>query len=221
MKDDDEYFDNWVSPDKFDLLCEPKYKVGLLGSMFMVGCASSCLVIPPLADAFGRKIVFLVVLLIAFIAHMGLLISKNIYEAYVFQFMNGTTMTGRIVIGLSLCIEYLTEESGKDIVFIYLQCHSTYVILITFWYQFIDRGWFLIQLINIIILSLGGLYYLFVVPESPKWLYTWRKYQESKDNLAYVAQFNAVDDDKVEDIKKLEFDKERREKLERGDARES
>ena len=108
---DDEYLDNWVSPDKFDLLCEPKYKIGMLGSMFMVGYAISCLVVPPIADAFGRKIVFLVVLLIAFTAQLGLLISRNIYEAYIFQFINGSTMTGRINIGISLTKEYLTEES--------------------------------------------------------------------------------------------------------------
>ena len=79
--------------------------------MFFVGAASSCLVIPPLADYFGRKIIFLVVLVIAFTAHMGLLISKNIYEGYFFQFLNGTTMPGRLVLGLTLCIEYLTEEN--------------------------------------------------------------------------------------------------------------
>ena len=62
-------------------------------------------------------------------------------------------------------------------IFIFLLGHSTFVILITFWYQFIDRGYFILQLINVILIVLGFLYYLFIVPESPKWLYTWRKYQ--------------------------------------------
>ena len=30
---DDEYLDNWASPDKFNTLCEEKYKIGLLGSI--------------------------------------------------------------------------------------------------------------------------------------------------------------------------------------------
>jgi len=34
---DDEYIDNWVSPDKFDLLCQPKENIGLIGSMFFIG----------------------------------------------------------------------------------------------------------------------------------------------------------------------------------------
>ena len=68
VTDDDEYIDNWVSPDKFDLLCEPKYKVGLLGSFFFIGVVATMLVVPPLSDAYGRRWIFLVVLLISIIA---------------------------------------------------------------------------------------------------------------------------------------------------------
>jgi hypothetical protein len=68
ITDDDEYIDNWESPDKFDLLCEPKFKVGLLGSCFFIGVVATMLVIPPLSDAFGRRIIFLIVLLISIIA---------------------------------------------------------------------------------------------------------------------------------------------------------
>ena len=87
--------------------------------------------------------------------------------------------------------------------------------MITFWYQFIDKGWFLLQLIEVIIVALAGLYYAFLVPESPKWLYTWRKYPEAREVLNFVAGFNAVDDEKAEEIKNLEFDKEKRDRLRR------
>jgi hypothetical protein len=53
---DDEYIDNWEEPDKFDTLCTPQWKVGLLGSMFFVGAVSTLLFVPWLGDkAFGRK----------------------------------------------------------------------------------------------------------------------------------------------------------------------
>jgi len=82
VKDDPDYIDNWVSADKFDLLCEPKYKIGLLGSCFFIGAVATLLIIPPLGDAFGRRYVFLVVLVISIIAQWGLLVTTNIYEAY-------------------------------------------------------------------------------------------------------------------------------------------
>lgn len=63
---DDEYFDNWVN--KYDLLCEPKMKVGLIASMYFIGLIVFIIFVPPLADRFGRKWVFIVTLIISVIA---------------------------------------------------------------------------------------------------------------------------------------------------------
>ena len=62
VKDDDEYFDNWV--EKYDMLCEPKYKVGLLGSMYFIGVLVSMTFVGYLADLYGRKIPFIVSLVL-------------------------------------------------------------------------------------------------------------------------------------------------------------
>ena len=79
---DDETFDNWVP--KFDLLCEEKYKIGLLGSMFFVGVIVGTLFIPALADAFGRKLVVIITVVVALIGQLGLIVTNNLYEAYVY-----------------------------------------------------------------------------------------------------------------------------------------
>ena len=81
---DDEYFDNWVN--KFDLLCEPKYKVGLFGSMYFIGVISTLLFVPAIADKCGRKWVFTVTILLSAIAQLALVVTGNIYEAYVYLF---------------------------------------------------------------------------------------------------------------------------------------
>jgi len=51
---DPEYIDNWVSPDKMNLLCEPKFKIGLFGSIYFAGLCVAILILPPMADAIGR-----------------------------------------------------------------------------------------------------------------------------------------------------------------------
>lgn len=56
MKDDEEYIDNWV--EKWDMLCEPKWKIGLLGAICFVGVLISTAFVPLLSDKFGRKVVF-------------------------------------------------------------------------------------------------------------------------------------------------------------------
>ena len=82
---DEDFLTNWVSPDKFNLLCEPKYKVGLLGSFFFAGVVSSMLTVPRLADRYGRRSVNLIVaLILTFVCQLGLLVTTNLEWAYFF-----------------------------------------------------------------------------------------------------------------------------------------
>lgn len=108
---DDEYLDNWVSHDKFDLLCESKFKIGFIGSAFFLGVISTILILPPLSDKIlGRKVIIRVGLLVYAIAYLGLIISDNIYELYIFLFLVGTTFSVQVVIGLTFLIEFMPER---------------------------------------------------------------------------------------------------------------
>lgn len=80
--------------------------------------------------------------------------------------------------------------------------------MITFWYQFIDRSWFLLAVVMLVIVSLCSLYYVLVVPESPKWFYTWNQYDEAREVLGEVSRFNAVEQSQQEVIKAIKFDTE-------------
>jgi len=53
---------------------------------------------------------------------------------------------------------------------------------------------------------------LIVVPESPKWLYTWEHFEESKEVLTYVGKSNSLPENKINRIKALTFDLEQLEK---------
>ena len=100
----DEYvIDNWV--DKMDLLCENEFKIGLLGSMYFVGVVPSTVIAPPLADAFGRKYVFAGSNLIQIVGLVGLLITKQLYVAYVFMALVGFSFGGMIIVGINYVVE--------------------------------------------------------------------------------------------------------------------
>ena len=53
-----------------------------------------------------------------------------------------------------------------------------------------------------------ALYYMFVMPQSAKWLYTWLRFQESREVLQYIAKYNMTDDEVQEEFKTLKFDAE-------------
>lgn len=194
------------------MLCESKFKVGLLGSMFFIGIIATLLIIPPLADKFGRKLIFTISNIVSIIGQLGLILSNNIYEAYFFAFLIGATFSGKVVVGLNYMLEFNRPKWTETIIYLQLVAESVSTILMTVWYQFIDRGWFLLQLICLIAAVLITIYFIICVPESPKWLYTFFRFDESRENLRYVASFNGLPESKQERIKNLKFDLELLEK---------
>ena len=63
---DPEYIDNWIQ--KFDLLCKPSEYIGLIGSCYMVGMFIGFFILPPNSDAYGRRSVFIVTMILSTIA---------------------------------------------------------------------------------------------------------------------------------------------------------
>ena len=78
----------------------------MIGSMFFIGQVVTILIIPPLADFYlGRKPIFVGTCTVLVIVIAGFLFSNNIYEIYVFQFFNGCTFGGLIVVGINYTVE--------------------------------------------------------------------------------------------------------------------
>jgi MFS family permease len=65
-KEESEYLDNWV--EKFHMLCQPKQKVGMLGSAYFFGILVGLLIVPRISDKYGRKAPFLGTMLLSFVA---------------------------------------------------------------------------------------------------------------------------------------------------------
>lgn len=92
--------------DKFSLLCEPKYKVGLLGTTYFIGVIVTLAFVPVIGDRCGRKWVFVSALLVSAAAQLWLMITTDLTEAYICQFLIGATFAGRIIVGLSYVLEF-------------------------------------------------------------------------------------------------------------------
>ena len=109
------------------------------------------------------------------------------------------SFAGRVVVCLTYMIEYLPyqyQDLGPWIILVFYPINT---IAITFWYQFINNDWMILQLICVSVQILATTYIVYVIPESPKWLYTWKNFSKSREVLAYVAKFNGVDKDTIQD----------------------
>ena len=77
-----------------------------------------------------------------------------------------------------------------------LQCtHIT--IMITFWYQFIDRGWIALQSICLVVSVVTLIYFIAFLDESPKFLYAYEQWDDSRNLLKTVARTNGLSERQV------------------------
>lgn len=76
--------------------------------------------VPYLADAYGRKLVFCISVAVQSAMLLAMMLSDNLYELYVWEFLMGCTFVGRVIIGLSYLVEYQPIRYQEDIVFLFL-----------------------------------------------------------------------------------------------------
>jgi MFS family permease len=90
------------------LLCQPGYKIGLIGSLYFAGWSSTILWLPLLADKVGRKWIFLICVALTTIAYGILLLSKSLSLTIAMMFVAGACNSGRVMCGFIFCCEFLT-----------------------------------------------------------------------------------------------------------------
>lgn len=107
---DSQYIDNWVG--QANMLCESKQRIGFLGACFFIGVltASSIVPIGLLSDLYGRKWIFVGTIIVLIMACIGFLFAKSLDELYVYMFLLGFTLPGRIIVGINFAQEFLKES---------------------------------------------------------------------------------------------------------------
>ena len=66
----------------------------------------------------------------------------------------------------------------------------TVLLLMTLGYEHINRNWLWFQQIGLVFALISFLVSAIILPESPKILYVWNCFYESKLALSYIAEFN-------------------------------
>ena len=151
--------------------------------MYFIGVIVTLTFVPIVADKCGRKWVFVVTCVMSACAQLGLIITRNLYELYIYEFFIGATFAGRVIVGLSYVLEFTERKYHEDVIFYLLISECIGTIINTFWYQVIDNSWFMLQVVCLITAIVCAIYFIFLVPESPKWQYTWGEFDETRESL--------------------------------------
>ena len=104
-----ESINNWQQ--KFDMMCEPKFKIGMIGSSFFIGWCFSLLWIPRLADIYGRVILFRIAQVFDFILFTAFFLTNNLNVAIGIIFCIGFTTSIRLAAGYIFMLEFFPKRS--------------------------------------------------------------------------------------------------------------
>jgi len=95
---------------QLDLICAPKWQIGSLGSLFLLGIVVGCLTITKLGDHYGRRPIYLAGLVMNFGLILILMFSIWPWLSLAAIFGLGLSITARYYVGYT----YTVEMSPKN-----------------------------------------------------------------------------------------------------------
>jgi MFS family permease len=179
---------NWIIT--LDLYCGSSFEIGLFGSLFFLGYLCSCLVFPPMADIYGRKIFVIIVCIEQCICFLALLFIPNTYVFYIAIFIFGSSVPLKGMIAYTHLMEFLPEyvtlASG---VLFFIDGMILVVSPLVLMYFTINTNIFLWAGVFQNVVGIAG-FALLYIPESTKFLLEKERFKEAKRDIEYLLTFN-------------------------------
>lgn len=145
--------------------------IGMIGSAVFIGWALMTLVIPPMADKYGRRKIFIVTTaMIGVIMFLGLYVSNNIYMTITLMFFAGMTCPGNTSVAFIYGCEFLTA-SQQNIFSTAVMFFDCLVFLqFTLYYWLVTNNYIYLTSFGLVLVIVGLVGAIFYMPESPLWL---------------------------------------------------
>lgn len=124
------------------LVCYPKWHLGLVGSAFFGGWASTILILPRVADIHGRKWVFISSVIVdTLMMIMMIFACHNINLCILYMFIAGMATSGRTTTGFIYAGEFFAPRWRIWFGTFFVALSGWTGLFITIYFDFIDRHW--------------------------------------------------------------------------------
>ncbi|KAF5921785.1 hypothetical protein HPG69_012956 [Diceros bicornis minor] len=188
--------DGWIYPEtnkrslinEFDLVCGKEPNTETVQTMFLVGLLIGSLIFGFISDKLGRYPTILLSLLGMIIFGFGTAFVNSFHQYLFFRFGVSQALVGYAISSVSLATEWLVGEHRAHAI-ILEHCFFAVGVMFLTGLAYSLPHWRLLFLV-------GGapvfplVFYIWILPESPRWLMMKGKVEESKQVLCYAAGVN-------------------------------
>ncbi|XP_069328130.1 solute carrier family 22 member 14 [Eulemur rufifrons] len=188
--------DGWIYPgakrrsliNEFDLVCGRELYKDTMHTTFVAGLLTGCFMFGLISDKMGRYPATLLSLLVLTVFGFGTAFVNSFNLYLFFRFCASQALVGYAISSMSLVTEWLGGEHRAHGI-ILAHCFFDVGILFLTGLAYSIPHWRLLFLV-------GGLpvfpliFYIWILPESPRWLVMKGKVKEAKELLCYAAAVN-------------------------------
>ena len=162
----------------FKIECKDNYIIGLFGSLFFIGNMISVFTTASYADYIGRLMIIKVSMLVRTLLILIYIFTSNKFITMIFLFLIGFINPMHSTIPYILISEYVSHEERDDYMTLMFITESFSGIFCTIFF-FIYQNWRAYIILNLIY---GGIFLIFsfMLHESPRFLYSHKRYDEAR-----------------------------------------
>ncbi|XP_026574270.1 solute carrier family 22 member 13-like [Pseudonaja textilis] len=188
--------DGWVYPSKpkpslisqFSLVCDQKDLIDISQSIFMSGLLVGAMVLGPLSDWYGRRPIALLSLVFEGVLGVAVAFAPSFYLYCGLRFLLGAALSGITIASLALCTEWVGVAYRPHTI---ITAHVTFALgqMLLAGLAYGLRDWRHLQIAGSAPVF-AFFFYIWVLPESARWLVMKGKIEEAKKVLQKAASVN-------------------------------
>ena len=147
--------------------------------MYFAGWTLACVIVPRLGDIYGRKWPFLVSLGASILIYIGFILSRDVRFSIALFFFFGVCCVGKANIAYIYLLELTPVKWQTYVGTMLLFADGFTMIAISLYFRYISKDWLWYD-VYALAMTAFAFFGSLIVPESPKYLYSYKKYKEAK-----------------------------------------